>query len=306
MKIVFNLHNVGLGNNGGSKTLVRCAEILALLGHEVVMYSNVESRFNWHKPIGVKMKGGKRPPASDIAIATGYKSVDSTVSSDASKKFYYIRGFELWQAKEKHLMASYKKLNCIVNSGWLKGHLEDRGISAKLIWAGMDFDRYYNLNEYRQDIIGGLFHKKHKTKRHSHIQQIAENSGYDLKMLGKDCKNPSLKKLNIFFNSIKVWIATTELEGFHNPPTETSLAGAGLVATDHSMSGMSDYAIDEETALIYNSGDLNQASENAKRLMTDNNLRLRLNNNMIDLLKSKIGSREDNMKKMVEYFNESK
>lgn len=303
MKIVFNLHNVGLGNNGGSKTLVRCAESMASLGHEVVMYSNVKSRFSWHKPIGVKMVYGNLAPKSDVAIATGYKSVDSTLSSRAKRKFYYIRGQELWQAKEKHLIASYKKLNCIVNSGWLNSYLNSIGIRNHLIYAGMDFERYHNLNGYRKNVLGGLFHKKHKTKNHSQVEKIANLSGYELQMLGKHCKNPSLKGLNSFYNSMKVWIATTELEGFHNPPTEASLAGAGLVATDHPKSGMSDYAINEETSLIYSANNLEQAADCVKTLITDNNLRVKLNNNMVELLRTKIGSREENMKKFIEVIS---
>jgi hypothetical protein len=61
---------------------------------------------------------------------------------------------------------------------------------------------------------------------------------------------------------------------------------------------MSDYAIPDETALVYPARDLDAASECVQRLMKDDGLRRKLVSNMRELLKSKIGTREDNMRQL--------
>jgi len=303
MKIVFNLHDVGLGNNGGSKTLIRCAENMAELGAEVVLFTNYKVKYNWHKiNKKVKIGIGEKHPKCDVSIATGYNSVPSTASSKAAKKFYYIRGYELWQTKPKHLDASYRKLNCIVNSEWLQSYLKSRGIDSKVLYPGLDFDLYENRVGYdRDNVLGALFHKKHATKRHDHAIKVADMSGYDLKMLNRDIKNPPMDELVNFYNNCKVWFAPTELEGLHNPPMESALCGAALVCTDHERGGMVDYAVHEETALVYEAGNLKQASKYVNQLMNDDEARIRLNKNMVELLKTKIGNRQDNMKKFLDY-----
>ena len=174
MKIIINLHNVGLGNNGGSRTLIRCAEVLSELGNTVIMCSNHKSKYTWHKiKSEVRVIHSNKVPNGDVIIATGYKSVKSTVRSSIKRKFYYIRGFELWQASEKDLVKSYKSLNCIVNSSCLYDFLAKNKINSKIMFAGLDFDMYYDKHIDRNPVIGGVFHKKHKTKKHDHLLDIS-------------------------------------------------------------------------------------------------------------------------------------
>ena len=304
MKIIINLHNVGLGNNGGSRTLVRCAEVMSELGHEVILHSNHKSRYSWHKiDKRVGMSTSNKIPNGDVIIATGYKSVKSTVKSHIKRKFYYIRGFELWQACERDLIKSYKSLNCIVNSSWLHDYLKRKNIRSKVLYAGLDFDMYYDKNLDRESVIGGLFHKKHKTKRHDHLLKISKMSGYKLRMLGRECKDLPFSDINDFYNKLSVWVSTSELEGFHNPPTEAAMAGVPIVCTSHPRSGVSDYAIDNKTALVYPSGDLESAVKCVFKLMNDDDLRDKLSGNMKNLLRSKIGDRASNMKKFLEVIS---
>jgi hypothetical protein len=85
---------------------------------------------------------------------------------------------------------------------------------------------------------------------------------------------------------------------------EASLCGCGLVATNHERSGMSDYVIHSETAMVYPSGNLEMAGQFIKLLMNDDNLRDKLNKNMVELLREKIGNRKDNMNKMIEIIQQ--
>jgi hypothetical protein len=300
MRIVFNLHNVGLANNGGSRTLIKSGEALALLGHEVIMSSNVDSRYTWHSPRNVRILKSKQPPSADLAIATGYKSVDSTVRQSAKHKAYYIRGYELWQAKEEPLVESFRKLPCIVNSEWLQVQLSSKGVDSTIVYPGVDFDLFSNLEKPRTNQVGGLFHKRHKTKRHEDIEAICNLLGIPPRLVNRHLVDAGPSKMRDFYNSCRVWIAPTESEGLHNCPIEASLCGCCLVATDHPRSGMSDYAIHNETALLYPARNIEAGAECVRRYLGDKSLRLRMNSNMIELLRSKLGTREENMKRFVE------
>lgn len=298
MKIVFNLQSTGLGNNGGSRTLIKCAETLQDLGNEVTLWCSANN-YKWDK---IKVPVKSRLPKCDVIVATGYSSVPSTVSANIKKKFYYIRGFELWRASEYKLLRSYKSLNCIVNSEWLQRYMQKHGMSAHLIYPGVDFDIFGKDIADRDPIIGGLYSKKHATKRHDDVIKIGKRLGYKVLLLNRDISNPSPVELRKFYNKIKVWVSPSELEGLHNCPFEAALCGCSLVVTDHKYGGVSDYAINEETALVYPARRLEVAEDHVKQLMKNGELRSDLNENIQRLLRTKIRSRKQNMKTMVNIF----
>lgn len=298
MKIVFNLYKVGMGNNGGTRTLIKSAEALSKLGHDVIMYSNYTNKYTWHKPEGIKIVIGGNIPSSDICIATGYGSVKSTINSKSDKKAYYVRGFETWITSKSNLISSYKKLHCIVNSEWLLRFMKKNKVKSDLVYPGLDFDLYYDLNTARNG-VGSLFHNRHKTKRHIDAISVSKH----VKMLNKDIHNASPSDLNLWYNSLKVWFAPTELEGLHNPPMEASLCGCALVCTDHPRCGMQDYAIHGETALVYPARNISIAKKYVSELLTDEKLRLNLVSNMRKILVNKVGNRIDNMKYMIEVLS---
>lgn len=301
MRIIFNLHKVGLGNNGGSRTLIKSAETLASLGEEVIIASNIPNKYTWEKiKSNVKFIRSGTIPKGDVIIASGIGSVRSTVSSNFKKKFYFIRGFETWAAKKEVLFKSYKSLRCIVNSGWMQDMLLNRGVKSHLVFNGLDFDDFYDMRGDRKHPLGCLFHKKHKTKNYNFVRESANIGGIPLLSLNKDIKGSTPKELNKWYNSIKVWVASSQLEGLHNPPMEASLSGCGLVSTDHPRSGTTDYVVPNETALVYAHGDTGQAASQIQRMIEDKELRCRLNKNMKELLKNKIGTREKNMAKFLE------
>lgn len=301
MRIVFNLHRVGLGNNGGSRTLIKSAEALSRLGQEVIIASNIPNKYTWQKiDKNVTFVYSKNIPKGDVIIASGIGSVRSTVSSNFKKKFYFIRGFETWAAKKDVLFQSYKSLRCIVNSSWLKTMLASKGIKSNLVFNGLDFEDFYDMDIERTSPLGCLFHKKHKTKNYNFVKNCSDVSSTPLLALNKDVKGITPEGLNKWYNTIRVWVASSELEGLHNPPMEASLAGCGLVATDHPRSGTTDYVIPNETALVYSHGDTVGANKHISRMLEDENLRSILNGNMKELLKNKIGTREHNMARFLE------
>ena len=47
MKLAFNGMNSGLGNNGGTRTILKCAEVLNDIGHECYVVVNVDNYTNF-------------------------------------------------------------------------------------------------------------------------------------------------------------------------------------------------------------------------------------------------------------------
>jgi len=301
MKIIFNLLNVGLGNNGGSRTIIKCADVLNTLGQDVVLLLNQPNKFTWGK-IRSKILYSDKHPVCDVSIATGFRSIKSTIRSPAAKKYCYIRGLEKWMAPEKELFRMYKKVNCIVNSEWLKDYFSKHNILSKLIYPGLDFDKFYLTDNTRAKELGALYSKRHATKRHDDAARLSISMHKKFKMLNKNIVDASEKDLRIWYNKIKVWFSPSELEGLHNPPMEAGLCGCSLVCTDHYMSGVSDFAIHKKTALVYPARNLKVARFHINELLQNEPLRIELNDNLRSVLKNKIGSRKENMSYLIKHF----
>jgi glycosyltransferase involved in cell wall biosynthesis len=305
MKIAFDLYNTGLGNNGGSRTIVKCAEMLQRVGCKVRIFSNVQDRYTWDLPL-VDIVKKNRISSKFAIISTGYYSLKHTLKSHSEIGTYcYIRGHELWNAKEDELLKLYGKFksgHCIVNSEWLKELLENHGIKAKLIYPGIDEVFHVILGRTCENKLGALYSERHQTKRHEDAIKVSELSGFPVRMLNKDIIDPTENKLNKWYNQFKVWFAPTELEGLHNCPIEASQAGCAVVCSDHPRNGMSDYARHQETALVYPARDLDMASRYITQLMEDEELRQKLNQGMVDLLRNKIKTRRDNMIELRDYI----
>lgn len=297
MKIVFNAHDVGLGNNGGSRTIIRSAEILRDLGHEVVIAGKV-NRASWFK---TSIPFVHKIPECDAIIATGYHSVRTTKKfSKAKTKLWYVRGHELWQAKEHQLWDAYASINVVTNSSWIHNELTKRGSSSKIVYQGIDFDQWYR-SRASDSVIGGIAHPK-KSKRSNDCIEIAKKAGYPLRMLNRDISSGNVKSLRDFYGSCAVWISASENEGLQNVPIEAALCGAALVLTDHPRSGNADYGINNETCMFYQARNIKEAAGIARNLMRDESLRNRLQSNAEKVIKEKIGTRAENMQRLVSHI----
>lgn len=300
MRICFNVNGVGLANNGGSRTLIRCAETLRSMGHDAFFFSG-PSAYTWHKH-DVPLRGGKTHPPADVSIATGVNSLPS-VTRYAGRRAYYVRGLELWKTSENKLVDGFKQLSggVFVNSQWLLEYMRENGVRAHLQYPGLDGHLFHDLgeNEMRQG-VGALRNNRHRTKRDVDIDALQAKLGFEIRCLNRHIKRASPKRLNKFYNDIKVWFAPTELEGLHNPPIEAALAGCALVCTDHPRAGMADYAVHGKTALVYPARNLDKAAEYVQLLLDDEPLRVSLVVALQRKLRDDIGTRHEQMKVFAE------
>jgi len=309
LKIVFNGKDCGFGNNGGSHTLIQSAKHLANLGAEVTLFGLY--KYTWdEKPEGVKVVPHGKIPTCDVIVATGQSTVASTVAHKrCNKKFWWVRGHEVWSAPEKKLNEYYSSIPCMANSEWLKEYIER--VSKKnchLQYQGVDFNAWKNEKpwEDREIQIGGLYSTRHKTKNHRLLEFLEKTRGFSVKMLNRDIKNPTYEQQKDWYNNIKVWVSCSTLEGFHNPPVEAALCGCSLVATSHYKGGTLDYTDEGINCEKYLgvSGDLQEHMEQGiRRYLNNPEYAITHNKRLQESIKTKIGSREENMKKMLEIFN---
>lgn len=304
MKLAFNTVNSGLGNNGGSRTVILCSQVLEKLGHRCDIIGTSD-RFTWfeHKPIIPYF-----PSDLDVIIATACTTVASTLYSGVPKKAWYIRAHEDWAMDEKDLITCYNAgLLNIVNSKGLQEKLKSYGVESKVIYQGIDFDWWEGRNLRPKDKIRiGALHTRQPRKRWKDFVKLAKilgtkdyeyvgmgNAKPDDNFLTEFKLNANVDELNSLYSSCHIWFAPTENEGLHNVPMEASLCKCLIVCSDHKLNGMVlDYAFDD-TALVYKFGDLDHAADLIRHPNWD------VIERMDNHLRNNIGSREKNMKKMI-------
>jgi glycosyltransferase involved in cell wall biosynthesis len=116
---------------------------------------------------------------------------------------------------------------------------------------------------------------------------------------------PTEKVKRDMYRGIHVWFAPTDNEGLHVPPMEAGLCGCALVAHGIPEAGMGDYAVDGKTALCYPRCDRKAAFEGVRRLAADANLREAMGAELRKWVVENIGTRRQNMERMVGLFEKA-
>lgn len=325
MRIIFDLRNVGLGNNGGSSTLVQSGNVLTELGHEIFFIDSMKNKYRWtplkceHKII----KSKKDLPVADFIIATGYKSVKSTILSppECGRKLHWIRAFETWQMPEKEIVSKILRVKTIklVNSICLQNRLQRYGVKSYIVRPGYDFEDLYPLdirNNKKVVVLGGLYregiHGQRKRvtwlleagkilkERYRNIQLWLFGSERDpnLPIIDKYIRSPSMKEKNEFYNQINIWLAPTMSEGLHLPPAEAMITECPVVGTSAELSGLQDYLINMQTGFMTKDS-LSEFITGIDLLYNNKELRKEFGENARKKI-LELGSRKDNMKKFID------
>lgn len=322
MKISFNLISCGLGNNGGSTTIIKSANTLHELGHEVTIVDSGKNKHTWNeiKCNHLIIKDLNDFPSGDVVIATGFRTVDSTVELDdrCGKKYHYIRSFENYHCNEKEIISVFKAPTIkIVNSICLQRKLLEYGEPSTIIRPGYDFNEIFPLNIRKNNecvIIGGLYNEgsKRSTKRTEWVfgtYDYLKNQGCNVKlyMFGTDgtpsrkidkyLKDPTIIEKNKLYNEVDIWLSPSSLEGLHIVPAEAMLTECACVGTDADQSGTEDYLIHCETGLVSNNT-FSSFINHVEVLVNNRLTRIAFGEAGRQMVKS-LGTREDNMKKLI-------
>lgn len=330
MKVIFDLRKTGLGNNGGSSTLIKSGNALVDLGVDVVFADGGKNQHTWTKLKAehIIVKNNKLPKA-DFIIATGYKSVATTVKSpdSAGIKCHYLRGWETWQGSEQWIVNTILKAPTVkfVNGLCLQDKLKQYNHKSYLVRPGYDFGELFPKNVRKNNekiVIGGLNKQgKHvNTKRTmwilDSIKELKKKYGknkIELLMFGMDAKpngvdnyikNPSMDVKNNLYNYCDIWLAPTMLEGLHMPPAEAMMTECPVVGTNAEMNGMKDYLIDKKTGFV-SENNFKSFLSCIDKLVSDKEIRLLYGVNARKRV-LEIGDRKENMNKFIKLLKRLK
>lgn len=327
MKILFDTYGCPLANNGGSSTIVKSANTLVELGHEVTVIAGHGNQHTW-TPLKAKYQiylDLNDIPAAQAVIATGFVTAKHVVKlpNKCGRKFHWIRAWETWQiGEDSDIRESVLQMPTIklVNGIQLKRKLKELGYESKVIYPGQDFDKLYPTNDRNNSnlVIGGLFRsgfhgqrkrtdwifktinalrkKGYKFSRWMFGNDILSNNG-KLVLVDRYFRNPEISKKNGIYNMCDIWLAPTKSEGLHMPAAEAMLTECPVVGTEAPLSGMEDYLIHEKTGLVAKDN-IESFINNTERLIKDKAFRLRLGEaGRVKILE--MGDRKQNMQKFV-------
>lgn len=313
MNLCFNLQNCGLGNNGGSQTIILSNQILIDLGHNSnIVTDGGSSSFTWFKH---KKPLQRFPEDTEAVIATGCTTVINTSKLNIPKKYWWIRGHEDWRLSDQGLLKLYNMPNIIniANSHGLKKRIENLGCNqpCHVIHQGIDLDLWEDLNlrKNNKKIRIGCLHTNQASKNWPEFQKLAKSldqNKYEFVGVGSSpardsflsefITNATKSQLKNLYSSCDIWFAPTKNEGLHNVPMEASLCGALIVCSDRSDNGMiHDYAFRNRSAFVYSN--LDEAISIIQTKQREDNLHIIQESQRI--ISQDIGTRKHNMQKLI-------
>jgi len=334
MKIIFNSMNCGLGNNGGSQTIVKSANTLIDLGHDVSIIDTIANKHSWNKLKAnhIILKNINNCPLCDIIIGTGIKTFHTTsVCKTAKKKFHWIRGWETWQMSEKKMLEMFdqgqKNIHLVTNGAGIEKILKKNNIKSNIQLAGLDISRskYISNKEINNKliVIGGLVNTKHQTKQTEYLYNIFQylsritDQRIQLLTFGAEgvrkaifnnhihLSHPSVEMKNKIYDQIDFWISSSINEGFHIPPAEFMLFDNGgvVIGVDHPLNGTKHYLKNNITGYVCENNWKQMADLIIEKINIKDEL-CKLSNNAYHKITDDIGSRKKNMKKFVKLMEQ--
>ena len=325
MRITFDVRNTGLGNNGGSLTIVQSANTLQKLGNDVCIIGDSSNQYKWTKleTEYYIVKKETDIPSADIIIATGYHSVVKTVQAlkRCGVKVHWIRGWETWLEDEEWIVKNVLRTPTVkvVNSIGLQKKLQSYGISSIIVYPGYDLDKFFpqNIRRSKSFVVGGLYvvDKHENTKRTKWILDVyrelsRKHSDIKLWMFGISKQSdslvshylyqPNIQQKNWFYNHVDVWLSSSVLEGLHMPPAEAMMTECPVIGVDSPLAGTQDYLEHMKTGIV-TKNNFERFFQGVCQLYEDGKLRRLLGKNARKKIEE-MGSREKNMKKFVKFL----
>jgi len=237
-------------------------------------------------------------PDSDVVFATAWSTAEYVMNypEKRSIKFYLVQNYENWAPEDRLKITWKSSLHKIVIAKWLYKKGLELGVPEKemdYIPNGIDLDKFKLINDIkmRSPQVAMLYSSLEwkGSKEGIGALKIVKNEFKDLKVVlfGTDKKPPSLPNwikyyrnppqktlVEDIYNRSSIYLCSSWAEGWALPSTEAMACGCAVVSTD--IAGVSEYAINEFTALLSEPRNPGKLAENILTLLRNNDLRIKL------------------------------
>ncbi|MDT2759583.1 glycosyltransferase family 4 protein [Enterococcus xiangfangensis] len=247
----------------------------------------------------------KNFPEGDILIATAWQTAEliKDFSVNKGEKIYFVQGMENWEIDDARLIDTWKSnMEKIVVSKWLQKQLLDQNVASQVVPNFINSNEFYVSNpiKERKLVISMLYHKVPWKGSDIGLQVINklmdDYPEIEILVFGVAARpnelreeityfeNPSVDDLREkIYNKSMIYLMTSRSEGWGLTATEAMACGAALVTTDSG--GVSDFAINNETALVAAIDDVTDLVNKAEALIDDPALRYKLIDNGLAVVK---------------------
>lgn len=228
-------------------------------------------------------------PDADIYIATSWTSSYLVDSINKGKKFYLVQDYEVWTSNKKFVDNSYKlNLQKIVVSTYLQNLLKEKfAENSEVVLNGIDFKKFNNPEKKLFKVNSVLFmdhllenknvkdallviNKLHTDYPEIKIDCFGRRKYSDIPGYVKFTENPSDEEIANLYRSSDIFLYTSLNEGFALPPAEAMACKCAVAGYNNA--GLPDYSINETTALLCETGNVETLYENVRRLINDSKL----------------------------------
>jgi L-malate glycosyltransferase len=292
--------------SGGVAVIYEIAAALAERGHDVHLYhvnffgataSNMDQLAWFSFPDGVTHHFTPAGPRDLASIPGGDVffgfSFDRQMAPESGLPIVLIQGYRMFdEAIERHAYEAPCPKVCV--AGWLVDVGRELGVPAnELIHVpvGIRHDWYHvtrpieprprrvsfcyssHLQKGSDLAIDVMKRVKQAVRGFEVVAFGTQPPGHVLPSWVTFVTQPSLRQLvDDIYNTSRVFLCTSWVEGFGLTNVEAMACGAALVTTDNG--GSRDYALPDETALVAARGDAGALSEHVIRLLEDDNRRV--------------------------------
>jgi glycosyltransferase involved in cell wall biosynthesis len=241
----------------------------------------------------------RRVPNADAIFATAWQTASSVSEcpSERGAKFYLVQDFPPWLGDKCELEQTWRlPLKKICISSWLAELVTQAGVpkqDVEVIPDAIDHGRFRVINsigERAQRVImlySSLAYKRSQLGLSVLLKCKEAVPGLETSLFGpleaqpaappswsEYCGSVNESELIKLYNAASIYLCSSVAEGFALPPAEAMACGCAVATTD--CGGNRDYAEHEKTALVSDPDDFESLVNNVLRLLTDEELRVKL------------------------------
>lgn len=321
LRVAFVMPALSPGPVGGYRVVYDYAVALAAAGDdvEVVHLSGLRGQRSYAVPRELLRRLARRPAAPgwyegmpadvairpqfrlpdlsapDAVIATSWRTADAVHRARlpaATKKFYFVQGYEDWGNKGKQVDATWRlPLHKVVISDWLAE--KARSLNAgpvRVVHNGVDthtFRLAVPPDERSPQRVLMMWHPapdKRSADALAALELVRRNHSVDAHAFSAYERPPGLPDwlvwhhrpsradLAALYNSAAIFVSSSLSEGWGLPATEAMACGAALVSTD--TGGVASFARHGVSAVIVPPGDVGGLSTGIEGLICDDDRRV--------------------------------